>query len=249
MFTSVVQRILKHNGDFGKYPQMRRFVQDYLMALVSQNAGMQTVMNFVASMHRHSIQCPFPRVLPNFSAVCLAGIHGCFEQRRKPNVQAIVQLSEEEKEEQLICYTTMMKAMSQFDDWRVHLAQLMQSVPFPDQAFTNEKFLPCVHFEFFFQFLKQICLSSFIFRIFKSVIESFTEDTRCEVHQTLLGIREGKEGWLELFCPGGLACNDEGELFSRMVNFSFLSNKSLKKFGNFGCGIFAVSIESGNFAG
>lgn len=148
MFTSVVQRILKHNGDFGKYPQMRRFVQDYLMALVSQNAGMQTVMNFVASMHRHSIQCPFPRVLPNFSAVCLAGIHGCFEQRRKPNVQVIVQLSEEEKEEQLICYTTMMKAMSQFDDWRVHLAQLMQSVPFPDQAFTNEKFLPCVHPKF-----------------------------------------------------------------------------------------------------
>jgi len=58
-----------------------------------------------------------------------------------------------------------------------------------------------------------------LFRIFKSVIESYTEDTRCEVHQTLLGIREGKEGWLELFCPGGLACNDEGELFSRMVIF------------------------------
>ena len=83
MFTPVVQRILKHNGDFGKYPRMRLFVQDYLMALISQNAGLQTVQNFVRTMHSPSSQCPFPRVLPNFVAVCLAAIHGCFEQRKK----------------------------------------------------------------------------------------------------------------------------------------------------------------------
>ena len=51
MFTPVVQRILKHNSDFGRYPHMRQFIQDYLMALRSQNAGLFAVQNFVTSMH------------------------------------------------------------------------------------------------------------------------------------------------------------------------------------------------------
>ena len=44
------------------------------------------------------------------------------------------------------------------------------------------------------------------------------EDARCEVHQTVLGIREGKEGWFEMFCLGGIACDDDGEMFSVMVS-------------------------------
>jgi hypothetical protein len=79
MFSPVVQRILKHNGDFGRHPRMRLFIQDYLKALMSQNAGLQTVQTFVGAMHSTSSQCPFPRVLPNFVSVCLASIHGCFE--------------------------------------------------------------------------------------------------------------------------------------------------------------------------
>jgi len=38
------------------------------------------------------------------------------------------------------------------------------------------------------------------------------------VHQTLLGIREGKEGWFEIFCPGGISCDDNGELFTIMLD-------------------------------
>jgi hypothetical protein len=83
MFSPVVQRILKHNDDFGRYLRMRLFIQDYLMALMSQNTGLETVQSFVQSMHSSASQCPFPRVLPNFVAVCLAAIHGCFEQRTK----------------------------------------------------------------------------------------------------------------------------------------------------------------------
>jgi hypothetical protein len=49
-------------------------------------------------------------------------------------------------------------------------------------------------------------------RIFKN----FIEDNRCEVHQTVLGIREGSEGWFEMFCLVGIAC-DDCELFSLMV--------------------------------
>ncbi len=60
-----------------------------------------------------------------------------------------------------------------------------------------------------------------MFRIFKKVVENFAQDTRCEVHLTLLGIREGKEGWFEIFAPGGMSCNDDGELFASMVLLLF----------------------------
>lgn len=82
MFTPVVQRILKHNGDFGRHPRMRLFIQDYLTALMSQNQGLVTVQKFVVSMHSPASQCPFPRVLPNFVSVGLAAIHSCFEERK-----------------------------------------------------------------------------------------------------------------------------------------------------------------------
>jgi hypothetical protein len=52
------------------------------------------------------------------------------------------------------------------------------------------------------------------------VVEKIAQDPRCEVHQTLLGIREGKEGWFEVFTPGGISCDDDGELFGTMVNIS-----------------------------
>lgn len=35
----------------------------------------------------------------------------------------------------------MMYTMSKFDDWILNLAQLLQSVPFPDQALANETFI------------------------------------------------------------------------------------------------------------
>jgi hypothetical protein len=43
------------------------------------------------------------------------------------------------------------------------------------------------------------------------------QDPRCDIHQTVLGIREGKEGWFDIYCPGGIACDDDGELYSMMV--------------------------------
>ena len=49
-------------------------------------------------------------------------------------------MTEHEREDQLVCYTTMMLTMSKFDDWRAHLAQLLQSVPFPDQTLTHSTF-------------------------------------------------------------------------------------------------------------
>ncbi len=153
MFTPVVQRILKHNTDFGRYQRMRQFIQDYLMAVISQNAGLLTVQKFIAKMHTNLIQCPFPRVLHNFVSVCLAGIHTFFEQRRKYASKAksivtglaynVMDLSSSENslkssvnDEQLVCYVTMLHTMSTYEDWRLTLGPLLQPVPFPDEALT-----------------------------------------------------------------------------------------------------------------
>ena len=52
----------------------------------------------------------------------------------------------------------------------------------------------------------------------KQTVRLIGEDVRCDVHQTVLGIREGKEGWFHLYCPGGIACDDDGELFGGVVS-------------------------------
>ena len=60
------------------------------------------------------------------------------------------------------------------------------------------------------------------FRDMKETIRNIGDDSRCEVHQTVLGIREGKEGWFHLYCPGGIACDDEGELYGILVRIRTL---------------------------
>ncbi|CAF1117258.1 unnamed protein product [Rotaria sordida] len=198
MFTPVVQRILKHNTDFGKYPRMRIFVQEYLLALNSQNDGLRVVQDFIKRIHGPTMICPFPRVLSNFVSVCLAAIYNFFDDRKNFRFEdkESCRAYEEEAESQLVCYTKMLQTMSTFDDWRPHLGLLLQSVPFPDEALTHDRFI----------------------EIFKNVVKNFVEDTRCEVHQTVLGIREGKEGWFEMFCLGSIACDDDGEMFSLMLS-------------------------------
>ena len=54
-------------------------------------------------------------------------------------------------------------------------------------------------------------------RNMKTTIQHIADDARCDVHQTILGIRDGKEGWFHLYCPGGIACDDEGHLYGIMV--------------------------------
>uniref|UniRef100_A0A8D0ZD68 C-Maf-inducing protein PH domain-containing protein n=1 Tax=Sus scrofa TaxID=9823 RepID=A0A8D0ZD68_PIG len=80
VFTPVVQRILKHNMDFGKCPRLRLFTQEYILALNELNAGMEVVKKFIQSMHGPTGHCPHPRVLPNLVAVCLAAIYSCYEE-------------------------------------------------------------------------------------------------------------------------------------------------------------------------
>lgn len=39
-----------------------------------------------------------------------------------------------------------------------------------------------------------------------------------QVHSCLLSVRAGKDGWFQLYSPGGVACDDDGELFASMVH-------------------------------
>ncbi|XP_062474293.1 C-Maf-inducing protein isoform X3 [Pezoporus occidentalis] len=286
VFTPVVQRILKHNMDFGKCPRLRLFTQEYILALNELNAGMEVVKKFIHSMHGPTGQCPHPRVLPNLVAVCLAAIYSCYEEfinsrdnspslkeirngcqqqcDRKPNLplrllhtspdlvsqeatvtesrtkppivtsneihvemertntanQKMTANAGNDSEPNLIdclmvsptcstmsielsaqadrilgCYVEILKMLSDYDDWRPALASLLQPIPFPKEALAHEKFT------------KEL----------KYVIQRFAEDLRQEVHSCLLSVRAGKDGWFQLYSPGGVACDDDGELFASMV--------------------------------
>ncbi|XP_061138852.1 C-Maf-inducing protein isoform X1 [Syngnathus typhle] len=361
VFTPVVQRILKHNMDFGKCPRLRLFTQEYILALNELNAGMEVVKKFVHSMHGPTGQCPHPRVLPNLVAVCLAAIYSCYEEfinrwwpfchllstendititrslvttvhglasencrdnspslkeirngcqqqnDRKPPMplrllrpepptppsttllplspnpsppqppppappnpppsipicsptpslplspppsvvnssEILVELernnnsantkrkSEHDSEPNLIdcllvspavntlsiqlpaqadrvlgCFALILKMLSDYDDWRPALASLLQPIPFPKEALAHAKFT------------KEL----------KYVIQRFAEDPRQEVHSCLLSVRSGKDGWFQLYSPGGVACDDDGELFASMVHILMGSCYKTKKF-------------------
>nr|CAD7463313.1 unnamed protein product [Timema tahoe] len=208
--TPIIHRILKHNVDFGKSPHMRRFVQDYIRALHSQNGGSDVIQKFVTSVHGPSSGCPHPRVLPNLVSVCLASIFSNFEVRRDParrneapspaeegDVDGDNESRWESRENRhLRCYITVFLHISEYDDWRPGLAQLLQPIPFPDEALGYQPFI----------------------HDFMPVIQRIGTDSRCEVHQMVLGIREGKEGWFDIYCPSSLACSDDGLLWCLMVD-------------------------------
>lgn len=305
VFTPVVQRILKHNMDFGKCPRLRLFTQEYILALNELNAGMEVVKKFIHSMHGPTGQCPHPRVLPNLVAVCLAAIYSCYEEfinsrdnspslkeirngcqqqsERKPPMplrllrpepptpplnttlsptpalplspppsivnssEILVELernnntantlrkapAEGDSEPNLIdcllvspalnalsiqlpahadrvlgCFALILKMLSDYDDWRPALASLLQPIPFPKEALAHAKFT------------KEL----------KYVIQRFAEDPRQEVHSCLLSVRSGKDGWFQLYSPGGVACDDDGELFASMVHILMGSCYKTKKF-------------------
>ncbi|XP_069113637.1 C-Maf-inducing protein-like [Argopecten irradians] len=211
LFTHVVMRIMKHNTDFGKYPRMRGFVQEYVQALNCQNDGYNVVQNFVRSMHGPSSTCPHPRVLPNTVAVCLAAIYTCYEDKKnamQTNTSDI--LDKQEWETKLVCYVGILETLSSYSDWRLVLGSLLQPIPFPNDALADDVFTSKM----------------------KPVLKNMAEDDHCEVHQTILGIRDGKDGWFHMYMPGSLACDDEGELWGIMLNSLIHCCCKRKKFLN-----------------
>lgn len=184
VLSEVAQQTLKKTMDFGKYPTARIFVQDFLLAMHSQNNGRDKVKNFISNVHSLSSCCPHPRVLPNLVAVSLAAIHGTFD----PSVF----VGDEEKTTKLFTFTAILDIVSEFEDWRSPLSVLLQPIPFPDDVLVHATFVEG----------------------FCGAIRRLGLDARCDIHLSVLGVRETKEGWLHLVCPGGPVCPDDGELFS-----------------------------------
>ncbi|XP_064099710.1 C-Maf-inducing protein-like isoform X2 [Macrobrachium nipponense] len=196
MFTPIIKRILKHNVDFGKYPYVRRFVQNYIQALNSQNDGRRVVHQFVDSMHGPTSTCPHLRVLPNLVSVCTAAVCGLLEDHRsQERLNTLHHHSNEDTAQHLNCYLSVLSKICEYDDWRPGLAQLLQPIPFPDVALADE------------EFIRQIM----------PVVEMIGTDPRCDVHQMVLGTREDKEGWLSVICPSSLACVDEGSAWAAIL--------------------------------
>uniref|UniRef100_A0A672F9B6 C-Maf-inducing protein n=1 Tax=Salarias fasciatus TaxID=181472 RepID=A0A672F9B6_SALFA len=287
VFTPVVQRILKHNMDFGKCPRLRLFTQEYILALNELNAGMEVVKKFVHSMHGPTGQCPHPRVLPNLVAVCLAAIYSCYEEfinsrdnspslkeirngcqqqnDRKPPMPlrllrpepptpppaTILPLSANNSPEILVelernnnTANAKRKAAPAGGDSEPNLIDCLLvspavntlSIQLPAQA---DRVLGC--FALILKMLSDYddwrpALASLLQPIpfpkeeLKYVIQRFAEDPRQEVHSCLLSVRSGKDGWFQLYSPGGVACDDDGELFASMVHILMGSCYKTKKF-------------------
>lgn len=101
-YSEIVQRILKHSLDFGKYPYTRVLVQDYFLALAQHNDGTNLIKSFIrwyalpvvvvvvvacsphfpSSVHGFGSTCPHPRVVSNLVSVCLATLFSLFEYRK-----------------------------------------------------------------------------------------------------------------------------------------------------------------------
>lgn len=210
MFTPIIKRILKHNVDFGKYPYVRHFVQNYIQALNSQNDGLRVVHQFVHSMHGPTSTCPHLRVLPNLVAVCTAAVCTLVEDQRNQERLNTLTQSTEDTTHHLNCYLSVLAKICEYDDWRPGLAQLLQPIPFPDVALADEKFI------------RQIL----------PVLEQIGTDPRCEVHRMVLGTREDKEGWLSILCPSSLACVDEGTAWASILETIINCCCKRKKFLN-----------------
>ncbi|CAN8001156.1 C-Maf-inducing protein [Ixodes scapularis] len=195
MYTPVVHRILKRNMDFGKYPMTRLLVQEYVQALNCQNSGLQAVEDFVRSVHGEGSTCPHPRVLPNLVATVLAGVFSLFEERRCAEDRNDLSCSNLDWEAKHDCFVKLLDVIVAYEDWCLSLGQLLQPIPFPDDALAYPRFTSGL----------------------MPVVERLGTDPRCELHSLVLSARDGKDGWLQLYCPGSAACQDEGALWSRLL--------------------------------
>ncbi|XP_073231692.1 C-Maf-inducing protein-like [Porites lutea] len=177
--------------DFGKYPHLRMFVQDYIYTLFCKGEDADVVREFVKSLHSPGAACPHPRVLPNLVAVVLSAVYSTFDQSDKLLVKC-----EEIDTKFLRCFMTVLDTILQFEDWRPSLSTLLQPIPFTKEALKNETFVLYII----------------------AVIKAFADDERCEVHQSILPVRKGKDGWIDIICPGGVSCFDDGQFFSHVMS-------------------------------
>ncbi|XP_065210938.1 C-Maf-inducing protein-like [Planococcus citri] len=201
-FNTSVHHILIHNVDFAKYPFLRKLLQDYIKALSYHNDADEALKLFVARSHGSNYECPHPRVMPNLASSCLAAIVCCFEECNIPddNLKNIKNCLHEEEFEDPIdtykCFLTVLQYMSEYNDWLPGLANMLQPIPIHGRSLNCEYFV----------------------RNMGSILEKIAKDSRCNTHSQVIGPRVEKDGWFDIYCPVNTICNDDGRLWSLMVD-------------------------------
>uniref|UniRef100_A0A8D8SWA0 C-Maf-inducing protein n=1 Tax=Cacopsylla melanoneura TaxID=428564 RepID=A0A8D8SWA0_9HEMI len=166
--TRVICRILKFNGDFSRTAHERQLVCDYVAA-ISKNVQLRSCLlhSFVLKAHGLNMECPHPRVLPNLVATCIARIN-----------------SVPQPTEGYIPYITILRRVSEYDDWMPILADMLHPVPFKLEPLNDATFLSQ--------------MSPVIFKI--------GTHRRCSIHSTVLPIRPERTCWFDIYCDGFSKC-------------------------------------------
>ncbi|CAB1313913.1 unnamed protein product, partial [Coregonus sp. 'balchen'] len=242
--------------DFGKCPRLRLFTQEYILALNELNAGMEVVKKFIHSMHGPTGQCPHPRVLPNLVAVCLAAIYSCYEELinsrdNSPSLKEIRNGCQQQNERKPPLPLRLLRP----EPPTPPSTALLPLSPPPSAPLSPPPTLPLspppsiVNSSEILVELERNNNTANARRKGPAGSDSEPNLIDCllvspalnalsiqlpaqadRVHSCLLSVRSGKDGWFQLYSPGGVACDDDGELFASMVHILMGSCYKTKKF-------------------
>ncbi|XP_022692364.1 C-Maf-inducing protein-like isoform X2 [Varroa jacobsoni] len=160
-----------------------------------------TVEAFTRQMHGDSSVCPHPRILPNLVAVCLSAIYRAFSQNKDLKAEDLTC-----NDPDVLCFVRILTTLAEFEDWRLPLSQILQPIPFPSR------------------FIESDAQVHFATRL-EPVVRQLAKDPRCEVHQCLVGVRQNKNGWLQIF-----ATSHDSEMYSLMCHALLKCNCLRKTF-------------------
>ncbi|GIY63825.1 c-Maf-inducing protein [Caerostris extrusa] len=176
-----------------------------------------TKSNRAVRMHGMGCKCPHPRVLQNIVNICVAAIYSIFESRKTTNAEertSVESSSYIEWETKVDCFINLFVLICHFDDWRASMAEMLQPIPFHEDAISCRRFMSP----------------------FKEVVRRIVIDSRCNVHQTLISVREQKVGWFNLYSPApeNLVCDDDGDLWSVMLKAAVMLLQEAQVFADGG---------------
>ncbi|KAJ2947900.1 hypothetical protein O0L34_g9690 [Tuta absoluta] len=200
-----VRRVLTRNVDFARAPDARQLVKDYISAVSAHNSGPALVRRFVEVTHGCRATCPHPRAAPNLAAVALAALDSHYRDQTAPHVC-------DETEDEVLCFADILVHMTEYEDWLVIVAGVLQPVPF------CSKTLQCP------QVAKRL----------GSVLHALARDPRCTVHTRIAPARAARPSppsWLRAAAPSdpllALPTADVAQLWGDMVGS--LMNCCLKR--------------------
>ncbi|XP_045536691.1 C-Maf-inducing protein [Papilio machaon] len=190
-----VRRVLTRNVDFGKAPDARRFVRDYISALSAHNSGASLVRRFVAVTHGSRAACPHPRAAPNLVAVALAALDDYYRGQDTPHRC-------QDDEHDVLCFADILEQMCEYEDWVVVVGSVLQPVPLCAGA------LGCAR----------------VSARLAAVLRALARDPRCAAHASVApacAARPSPPSWLRAAAPSdpalALPAQDLCQLWGAMI--------------------------------